>query len=344
MLRSCRSVQNVFLSLLASNFGRSDRAHLFTQCNKEMKQNRISSMLPSSETNLLVMKPIAYIKTPFIKKTGCPRQPQVCPSSIGKIVLTKSTPNTCIDQLSSYSHLWVIFTFDNNTDVRTFEQNYKSKITPPRIEPAGTKVGCLSTRTPHRPNNIGLSLLKMVGVDGDTITVSGVDLCDGTPIYDVKPCVPWDIPGYVKGGRWGGELGSILRCPDWVWDKDAIKWLKGGAADDKEGLVEVRRVEWNEEAVRSIKKLVEDGAFEPLYESRSPDSCDLVKAAITEILIQDPRHNRQKGRETGSEGYRVVFCSAAARFFIEKNNVCRVTEVALPEWEAGDGRMMFFKR
>ncbi|GMH47752.1 hypothetical protein TrRE_jg12632, partial [Triparma retinervis] len=109
-------------------------------------KDQASSSSPTSSPDSLIMSPIAYIRTPFIKKTGCPRQPQTCPSSLGQIILTKSTSRECLTQLSSYSHIWVIFTFDNNTDVRTSSLNYKAKITPPRIRPPGTKVGCLSTR------------------------------------------------------------------------------------------------------------------------------------------------------------------------------------------------------
>ena len=161
----------------------------------------------------------------------------------------------------------MIFTFDNNTDVRTSAVNYKAKITPPRIKPPGTKVGCLSTRTPHRPNNVGLSLLKLHKVEGSTITVTGVDLCDKTPIYDIKPFVPWDVPGYVSGGNWGGEVRvlprvplpwsipyllppspiyphppslllppsqfsqmlDVLRCPEWVWDPCAASELSSSS-------------------------------------------------------------------------------------------------------------------
>ena len=237
-----------------------------------------------SPPDTLRMVPIGRITTPFKKRTGCPRQPALCPSSLATLTLTCANASSCASGLSSYSHAWVIFTFDANTDLRQTAADFKAKITPPRIEPRGSKVGCLSTRTPHRPNNVGLSLMRILKVEGATLTLANVDLCDRTPVYDVKPFVPWDVPEYVSGGRWPREMREVVRAPEWVWDDEAK-----GLADDGAG---IRRVEWKEEAREGLEVEHARGTFNPLYHKKDSASLDRAKSAIEEVLVQDPRHNR----------------------------------------------------
>ena len=90
------------------------------------------------------------------------------------------------DNFNEFSHCWVIFVFHENTNI-----NIKGKILPPRKKD-GTKVGVFSSRSPHRPNNIGLSLCKIEEVDciKGYVYFSSIDLIDGTPILDVKPYIP----------------------------------------------------------------------------------------------------------------------------------------------------------
>ena len=85
--------------------------------------------------------------------------------------------------LEGFSHIWIIFVFHQNTN-----KGIKTKVHPPRME--GEKIGLYATRTPHRPNPIGLSVVRLEKIEGGTIYVSGVDLVDGTPVLDVKPYLP----------------------------------------------------------------------------------------------------------------------------------------------------------
>ncbi|CAK8683399.1 unnamed protein product [Clavelina lepadiformis] len=87
-----------------------------------------------------------------------------------------------IEGLAEFSHLWIIFVFHLNGHKST-----KAKVKPPRLN--GQKTGVFSTRTPHRPNAIGLTLAKIDSVEGDTIRLSGLDIVDGTPILDIKPYI-----------------------------------------------------------------------------------------------------------------------------------------------------------
>ena len=86
-------------------------------------------------------------------------------------------------EINEFSHLWVIFVFHCNTNVDGCNNGTSAKVRPPRL---GAKVGCLTTRSPHRPNNVGLSVCKIVSVGDDYIEVSGLDMVDGTPVIDSK--------------------------------------------------------------------------------------------------------------------------------------------------------------
>ena len=101
---------------------------------------------------------IGTLQTCFVEKNGTPRQGCVCPSSAAelKVVLPGLNASHALEGLENFSHIWLLWIFHDNGNVAT-----KSKIHPPRLD--GAKVGLFSTRTPHRPNNIGLSLVQLRG-------------------------------------------------------------------------------------------------------------------------------------------------------------------------------------
>lgn len=106
----------------------------------------------------------------------------------------------CLDGLEAYSHAWVVFHFHRNT-TRT-AGSFRARIAPPKA--GGARVGVLSTRSPHRPNPVGLTLVRLVRVEGRDLFVEGGDMVDGTPVLDIKPYVP-----HYDSVPWA-------RVPDWV--------------------------------------------------------------------------------------------------------------------------------
>ena len=136
---------------------------------------------------------IGTVVSPYTKRMGTPRQGALVPSGRGYIELR--IPVECVEGLELYSHAWVLFTFHANTDTGSvvkqqkgksdaqFLNLTKTKIRPPRGN--GIKVGMLATRSPHRPNNIGLSLVRVVKVDkkGKRLHINAFDLVNGTPVY-----------------------------------------------------------------------------------------------------------------------------------------------------------------
>ena len=132
------------------------------------------------------IKPIAYIYTDFKEKFGIPRQSRRAESLKGRIVFEKefSSPEA-IRGLEDFSHLWLIFEFT--------EAEYKEGTTtvrPPRLG-GNKRVGVFASRSPFRPNSLGLSCVKIEKIENSEIIVSGVDILDGTPIYDIKPYIPY---------------------------------------------------------------------------------------------------------------------------------------------------------
>ena len=137
------------------------------------------------------IKIIAHIRTDFKEKFGIPRQSGVVPDLIGKIVFEKKYRDiNALRGLEKFSHLWLIWQFSKNANNECFPT-----IRPPRLG-GEERVGIFATRSPFRPNSIGLSSVELDHIEqttneGPVIYVKGADLLDGTPIYDIKPYIPY---------------------------------------------------------------------------------------------------------------------------------------------------------
>jgi len=145
-----------------------------------------------------VFAPIGFIESCFKERFGTPRQPGLVPSSWGRLqLLPELNLNDALEGLDGFSHVWLIFVFHQNMN-----KGVNAKVQPPRLE--GGKTGLFSTRTPHRPNPIGLSVVKLDRVEPGLLHLSGVDLVHGTPVLDVKPYIPatdalsWATSGWTS--------------------------------------------------------------------------------------------------------------------------------------------------
>lgn len=146
------------------------------------------------------IKPIAHIKTDFKEKFGIPRQSGIVEEIKGEIIFEKQYRNPdALRGIEEYSHLWLIFDFSEN-----HRDTFSPTVRPPRLG-GNTHIGVFATRSPFRPNNLGLSCVKSEGIKdsekyGKTLIVSGVDLLDNTPIFDIKPYIPYsDCKPDAKG-------------------------------------------------------------------------------------------------------------------------------------------------
>lgn len=139
----------------------------------------------------ITIHPVARIRTEFPQKFGIPRQPLLSKSTVAEIVFEPEYRNPdCIRGMGQCSHLWLIWEFTEFTG-----RQWSPLVRPPRLG-GNRKMGVFATRSPLRPNSLGLSVVKILEIINDSklgpiIRVSGADMMDGTPIYDIKPYIPY---------------------------------------------------------------------------------------------------------------------------------------------------------
>lgn len=137
------------------------------------------------------LKQIAHIETDFPSKFGIPRQAGIARDLEGTIVFEPEYRNeTALRGLEDFSHIWVIWQFSE-----TAGEPWSPTVRPPRLG-GNERKGVFATRSPFRPNAIGLSCLKLTGIEktpdkGTVLRVSGADMMNGSPIYDIKPYIPY---------------------------------------------------------------------------------------------------------------------------------------------------------
>lgn len=135
--------------------------------------------------------PIAHIRTDFPDKFGVPRQSGVVPQLKATIVFEPDYRNPdALRGLEGFSHLWLLWHFS-----AVQKTGWSPTVRPPRLG-GNTRLGVFATRSPFRPNNLGLSSVRLLGVEqtrefGTVLHVGGADLMDGTPIFDIKPYIPY---------------------------------------------------------------------------------------------------------------------------------------------------------
>lgn len=212
------------------------------------------------------MKIIAHIETDFPEKFGIPRQSGLVPELTGTVVFEPEYRNPdALRGIEGFSHLWLIWQFQG-----TERDGWSPTVRPPRLG-GNERRGVFATRSPFRPNPIGLSSVRLEGVKetdrGTVLIVSGADLRDGTPIYDIKPYLPYTdshpdaIGGFaaeVFGNRlevyFPGNLSELIPADK----REALKELlaqdpRPGYQDDPE------RVYGLSFAGREVKFTVADG-------------------------------------------------------------------------------------
>lgn len=147
------------------------------------------------------MKIIAHIETDFTTKFGIPRQSGIIAEAEGRIIFEKEyRVKEAFRELEGFSHIWILWQFSE-----AVREDWSPTVRPPMLG-GNKRVGVFATRSPFRPNNIGLSAVKLEKIEytedlGPVLYVKGADLMNGTPIYDIKPYLPFadSIPDAVGG-------------------------------------------------------------------------------------------------------------------------------------------------
>ena len=168
------------------------------------------------EEERYLMRAIAHIHTDFPTKFGIPRQSGLVGALEGIVVFEPQFRSEgALRGLETYSHVWLLWVFS-----RALREGWSPTVRPPRLG-GNKRMGVFATRSPFRPNAIGLSAVRLVGVEqterfGAVLRVAGVDLMDNTPILDVKPYLPFaDAVADASGGFSAGAQEGLLavECP-----------------------------------------------------------------------------------------------------------------------------------
>ena len=167
-----------------------------------------------------IITPVAKIKNGYNGKFGIPRQSGLAPQIESEIIFEKGyRDENLIRDIEQYSHLWLIWGFTENNG------EWSPTVRPPKLG-GNKRVGVFATRSPYRPNSLGLSVVKLEEIrkseDGRILVVSGADLLNGTPIFDIKPYLPYvDAIPEANGGFSEEFKNDILKVsiPDEIKNK-----------------------------------------------------------------------------------------------------------------------------
>ena len=160
----------------------------------------------------MTLKVIAHIHTAFPTKFGIPRQSGLVEELRGEIVFTPEYRNPdALRGLEDFSHIWLVWQFSG-----AVRESWSPTVRPPRLG-GNERRGVFATRSPYRPNALGLSCVELAGVENGELIVRGADLLDGTPIFDIKPYLPYvDAYPDARGGFTDTTKEYALQvvCPD----------------------------------------------------------------------------------------------------------------------------------
>ena len=148
----------------------------------------------------IAMRPIGIVHSPYKERYAAPRQP--AGEQEAEIhLLAEPDMRQAVQDLDRFSHIWVIYWMHLN-------QGWNPTVIPPR-QPR-IRRGVLATRAPHRPNSIGLSAVRLVGIEGSVLRICGLDMLDGTPVLDIKPYIPYSDAINEANNGWLDDVPDPL--------------------------------------------------------------------------------------------------------------------------------------
>jgi tRNA-Thr(GGU) m(6)t(6)A37 methyltransferase TsaA len=182
----------------------------------------------SSAVERLPLDPIGVVRTPFVERVRAPRQAFLAEEARGRLELVPGRNfEHALEDLQGWDYVWVLYWFDRNN-------HWRPKVLPPRSR---ERRGVFATRSPHRPNPIGLSVVRLDHVEGLVVHVLGVDMLDGSPLLDIKPYVPSADAFPRSATGWLSPLvGAADPEPgfDVRWSEPSLRqatWLKARGVD-----------------------------------------------------------------------------------------------------------------
>ncbi|MDR1281815.1 MAG: tRNA (N6-threonylcarbamoyladenosine(37)-N6)-methyltransferase TrmO [Opitutaceae bacterium] len=153
------------------------------------------------------VRPVARLRTPFAQKFGVPRQSGLVEEAVGRVeFLPEFAREDFVRGLDAFSHVWLVTWFH-----RSAEWSGAATVRPPRLG-GNDRVGVFASRSPNRPNPLGLSLVRLLAIETApalALRVAGIDAVDGSPVLDVKPYLPWCEALPVARADWAGDAPCV---------------------------------------------------------------------------------------------------------------------------------------
>uniref|UniRef100_A0A182M0S2 TsaA-like domain-containing protein n=1 Tax=Anopheles culicifacies TaxID=139723 RepID=A0A182M0S2_9DIPT len=226
-------------------------------------------------TEVCTFKPIGVIKTAFNEKRAVPRQASLASALLSRIDISSTTfnnPAHSLEGLENFSHLWIVYYFHRNP------HHAKAKVAPPRLD--GERVGVFSTRSPHRPCPIGLSLVQLDRIEDSKVYFLGTDMVDGTPVLDIKPYIPqYDVPVNIKEA----EFLNSREAPD--GEETELTDKKSSASNNTQPIPAVTVPNWvlNSSSLNVIFNANAESQLQELQIEK------VMGNSIVDVLKADPR-------------------------------------------------------
>lgn len=251
------------------------------------------------------VRPIGRVRSCFDKRNGTPRQPLLVPDARATLRLEKRLGTDILAGLEQYSHVWLVYIFSENTNVINPNGKVNAKVRVPRLN--GASVGVFGTRTPHRPNPIGLSVASISSVDGRDIHLRGADLVNGTPVIDIKPYIPYC-----------DALGAAV-TPPWVRTDDGALAVARIDTVDARALEAAFDERWRlyRDAPLSADRGPEDASAKRRYPRPLYDTVGEFTELVRQVLSIDFRSTHKRtGRAQQQQDYNVTLDGINVRYDI----------------------------
>ncbi|CAG9801360.1 unnamed protein product [Chironomus riparius] len=254
-----------------------------TECSAKEEEPTSPKKVEKPVNDSLKLNAIGYVKTIFKEKRAIPRQASVAGTIQSKLEINKdlfSNPELSLISLDEFSHFWIIYNFHKN------ESHAKPKVYPPRLE--GEGVGVFATRSPHRPNLIGMSLVKLDRVEGTTIYFYGTDMLDGTPVLDIKPYIPqYDSPQKIVSTGLNSLNGTPVKTRE---DPDGEENENSAMTSSTSSITQINSID--DDDVKVPDWINERKYLKVIFSENSQQQVkelNVNQRSIEEILQSDPR-------------------------------------------------------
>jgi len=222
-------------------------------CHAKTEKCNIILRFCGMQSEEIIITPIGYVRSEQVYRYETPRQGVLAKGNISTIeLLPNKNYEQAVKNLNGFDRIWVLYNFHLNTNPANGKSGWKPLVTPPRH--TREKIGVFATRAPYRPNQIGMSCVKIEKVEGLKIFISESDILDGSPVIDIKPYLPYSdsfpnaTTGWVKSG--------VENIYEVKFSKKAIKqtdWLKNNA---KLNLVNFARLQLEFNPTDSTRKRI----------------------------------------------------------------------------------------